>query len=385
MYRPPPYMILFITLLSAVLAPLLGQAALVTQGIQAILGTAPPGVVLGDPGSPSVSVALSPSSTSSGLVVLASSSQQLLYNPDFYDSPDGWLCSPGANLSCYWLLSDTGASGGVAAIGGTLPSLSEDVAYILQEVRLPDAGIREAILEARVRLASGVVGLSYYIIGVYDPGNSILYYSSGILQGSYTNVSVNVTSYLEPGGRYYVVVGLYSVSLRSYTVAMHVDWARLYVSFNESVYGGIVLTLNATETVYASLQLVGLDSPGGLDVEVTLYNMTNTSSPLVIRESAVIAGLTSVLELSPSPAGYSSGYINLTTSKTQGNHTMQLVLKYCMQPLELGICVYYNITILVDPPGPRHSPGTIAPANATGVVTPLRGLQVIEVSRSGPG
>ncbi|MEB3861897.1 MAG: hypothetical protein GSR84_06725 [Desulfurococcales archaeon] len=377
--KPALYTILF-TLFS-LLSITSYAVAFATLGLGGSLLPVSPGLVLGDPGLPQVYVTLSPSNTTGEVVVVASNRQQVIYNPDFYSSPDGWLCSPGSSLSCYWLPGDTGASGGVAAIGGNLPSLSSDSAFILQEVRMPDSGLNQVVMEARVRLSQGVPGLASYIVGVYDPVNSSLYYASGVLQSTYTVVSVNLTGYLEPGRNYYAVVGLYAVSLASYTVEMLIDWANLYVDTNESTYTGPLLLVNASERVYTSLTLAALDSPGGLDAEITLTNLSATSTPITIENSTVTSSSTSEIMLDVPPPGYTSGRINLTTSKVDGNHTLGLQLRYCTLPGGLGACVYYNITLVIDPPGPPYRwVGNPTPASISGARIPVSSLIPLEVA-----
>ena len=379
MPRNPALHATLFTLLS--LLSIVGYAvAFASLAMQCSLATTPPSLVLGDPSLPPVQASLSPSNTSAEVVVFTSNSQQILYNPDFYSSPDGWLCSAGTNLTCYWLPGDTGASGGVAAIGGVLPTLSSDSAYVVQEVRMPNASLTQVVMEARVRLSQGIPGLSSYIVGLYDPVNSSLYYTSGLLQTGYTVVTVNLTGLVEPGGRYYAVVGLYTVSLISFTVEMLIDWVNLYVNTSESTYSGPILKINASERIHASLLLKSLDSPGGLNVEITLTNLTSTSTPITVENSIVTSSSTSEVIFDVPPPGYTSGRINISTSKVQGNHTLWLELRYCTLPGSLGPCVYYNITLTIDPPGALYTwKGNPVTASVEEASIPVYSLTTIEV------
>ena len=310
---------------------------------------APP-LTLEDVNASGVTASIAQSGTSGVATVQASNSLQLLYNPDFYSSPDGWLCSPGSSLSCSWIPSDTGASGGVGGIGGSPGFLSTDSAFIAQQVVIPSGvTITSAVVEARLRLASGATALSNWIIGLYDPSTGNFYTASGQPSQSYTVYTVDFSQVVSPGSSYYVAVGLIALGLPGVYYELRVDWVTFNITTTEYTYSGPVLGVNTSSTVYGWLELAGLDVLQ-LDAEVRLANLTTQSDPIVISSGEPLTESTSMIELAPPPQGYNSGYIHVSMSKASpGIHTVYLRLVYCTEPGG-GACVYYPVTLELDPP-----------------------------------
>ncbi len=356
---------------SAVLLSLLaalGLAAVVVRGTpwvyeptSATLSFVEPGLVLGAVNSTQSSASIGPAGASANVTVVASNTSQLVSNPDFYSSPDYWYCSPGQSLSCYWIPSDTGASGGVAVIYGTLSAGESDSAFIYQPVTMPNASIASITMAVRARIASQPILVNWivYVMGLYDPDTQqyVAYqtFTPTITYQTFT-LSINPSS-VTPGKQYLVVVGV-AVDMSSIvlinTEDFRIDSVTLTVSTETATFSGNVLGLNATEGVfYARLVLVGLNASGSLNASITIANLTGYSStPITISGGEALSGATSFVELNSASnvPGYYTGWVRVEASKGQaGNSTLYLYLEACTAPGGAGACSYYPLEIVIDP------------------------------------
>lgn len=358
----------WITLLLSIAALVQVALASVTAfyPIAVSLGPVQPVHVLLDPGTPGVTVDLGASNTSARVVVVAGNQLQLLKNPDFYSDPNYWYCSPGAYLSCYWLSSDTGASGGVVELGGAMPADgSSDFVALYQPVTIP-ATASQVVISARLRLvAARFISIYRYYVGLYDPDTGYLYGTSGYtLSYTYTTVSANLTGLVQPGKTYYAVVALNATSLSFFwpstiqaTITVNVDSVYLYVTTSSYTFSGAILEINGSSTAYGRLVLANADAQGDLSANITLANTTAVApGQITVSGGNVISSETGWIPLGPPPPGYTSGSILLDTIKgTATNSTLLMDLEICYGGPGQGACVHYPVELVIDPPG-CHAP-----------------------------
>ncbi len=311
------------------------------------------------------------------MYIEAGNQAQLLVNPDFYDNPSGWFCSPGSYLDCSRLPGDSGSSGGVASISGSIQLFNRDTAFILQEVTIPSGvTITSAVVEARLRLESGVSLLANWIVGIYDPATSNFYYYYGMPDASYTIYILDFTTVVSPGSTYYVMVGLDAQGLFGLVYDLRVDWVYLNITTSEYTFSNSILALDARQDVYAWLQVESLS--GVFNAEIRISNMTTVSDPIVIDAGTLINRDTSVIRLSIPPSGYYSGYIDLDVAKASpGIHTVDLTLSYCTIETLQGACVSYPLRLEIDPP--IHRP-QIAQPDGTGIVVNVTSLDLDNIT-----
>lgn len=329
-----------------------------------------PAHVLLDPGTPGVTATLGTSNTSAQVLVVAGNQLQLLQNPDFYSDPNYWYCSPGNYLSCYWLGSDTGASGGVVELGGTMPADgSSDIVVLYQPVTIPPTA-EQVVISARLRLATSRLIASYqYYVGLYDPDTGNFYGTSGYtLPYTYTTVSADLTGLVEPGKTYYALVALSASSISFWlpivqaTIYVNVDSVYLYVSTSSYTFSGVVLEVNGSATAYGRLVLVSASAQDDLSANITLSN-TTTSAPgqITITNGATVSNDTGWIPLGPPPQGYTSGSISLSAVKgSAANSTLLLDLELCYGGPGLGACVHYPVELVIDPPPACRAPKATA-------------------------
>lgn len=320
-----------------------------------------------DPGSSQVSVNISPTRTNATSVVLMSNTAQIVKNPDFYSSPDNWFCaSSTANLSCYWLPSDTGASGGVGNIYGYLTPPSSSLrlyqysAYLYTNVTFPATQISSIYLIVRSGYWSEAGIITIYAAGLVDPSTGSTVWSQTLNPGqsSYSTDILSVsTSSVSPGKTYVLAIGLTTYLLGLLgggLVDFRVDSAYLYVITTNYAYSGPVIKLNNTDSnsYYARLILYSSDIDPNLTVNITLKNVNGESStPIEIKNGSVVQDETSELQLPPPPSGYTSGQIEISGYKpNQTNSTLILSFTYCSEPFEMGVCVTYPFKLVLDPP-----------------------------------
>ena len=324
-----------------------------------------PSYILLNPETLNTTVSLGPSLASANATITASNYTQLVKNPQFYNNPDYWYCSPGSYLSCYWLASDTGAVGGVASIAGTIPALSYDSALIYQEVSVPNVPIESAYMYVTIRYAADSVYLTYWFVGIYDPATSNTYVSYGYYTPTtYTTYLVNLTGYVQPGKTYYVFVGVEGLTLfNSGSIDFRIDSVYFTVTTQYYVFSNTVLGINATTSssppVYSRLVLSSATIEPGLNASISLVNVSSAkSTAITITNGVVETQATSWIELAPTVSGYSSGYIYVNVSKpSQANSTLLLYLETCSGSSPgMGACTYYPVQLVIDPRG-------VAPVN----------------------
>ncbi len=317
---------------------------------------------------PNTTVVLGPNETSANITLIASNQLQILQNPDFYSSPEYWLCIPGNYLSCYWASSDIGASGGIIEIRGTMPTNgTSDAAFIIQEVTIP-ATAQSIVIEARMRLALSLFIDSYtWYLGLYDPVAQVLYGTAGTSLGLfYSNISVNLTGYIEPGKTYYALVGISATSSNislpipipiSALIQLNIDGVYVYVNTSTYTFSGSILEVNTTNaTAWGRLVFSQINSPENINATIELFNATGASSGKILVVNSVPQNVsTNWVLLGPPPTGYTSGYIWLEASKNEAaNSTLYIFLELCYGGPGLGACAYYPLSIVIDPPKNIH-------------------------------
>lgn len=309
---------------------------------------------------------ISPTRTNASSVVSMSNIAQIIHNPDFYSGPDNWFCARKntSNLTCYWISSDTGASGGVGEIYGYLSSNSfyQDSAYLYTTITFPDTQISSIYLLVRSGYWSEAGFLTIYAAGLVDPSNGSTVWSQTLNPGqsSYSTDVLSIsTSSITPGKTYILAIGLTTYLLGGWWndggyVDYRIDSAYLYILTSNYVYSGAVIGLNNTDstTYYAHLTLYPSNLDPNLKVNITLTNINGESStPIRIENGTIVQGETSELQLPPPPNGYTSGYIKVSGYKSNNtNTTLTLSFTYCSQSQQMGVCVSYPFKLVLDPP-----------------------------------
>lgn len=322
-----------------------------------------PSHILLAPTTPNVTVVLGSNETSANVTVITSNRLQLLQNPDFYSSPDYWLCIPGNYLSCNWSSSDIDASGRVVQIEGYIPlNGTSDAAFIVQSVTIPTTA-QSIIIEARMKAFSLFVANYTWYLGLYDPETGIFYgaVNSTNLNPTYTDIAVNLTGSIVPGRTYYALVGINAtsynlsswlpISLSAY-IQLSIDSVYLYVNTSTYTFSGAVIGINTTNaTAWGRLVFSQMSSQSGLNASLELFNATGASSgKLVVLDGIVQNVSTNWVILGPPPPGYTSGYVMLETSKTSPtNSTIYLLLELCYGGPGAGACTYYPLSVTIDP------------------------------------
>ena len=319
-----------------------------------------PPLVFVDPGAEGVSTSIDPTRTYASVLVRASNLVQLVDNPDFYSSPDGWYCSPGAYLSCYWLPSDAGASGGVGQIYGGVPARTTDYAFLVQEVAMPLSAILSINVTLTHRLARRPpLSATYYVVGLWDPQANDwawLYYEAIAPSAAYSTVTLQVPAdSVSPGRSYYLAIGLYvSTRLLPGTADYRVDGAYLHVLTEDYTFSGSALLVNDTDgkRYYAKLVVKSYSLAPDLDANITLVNVDGVESePIVIVGGLLVSSSTSTIYIPPPPAGYTSARVDLAVAKgSSTTSTLTLALVYYSASGEGGARVEYSIDLSIDPP-----------------------------------
>ena len=346
-------------------------------------------------GAGGIDARIGPNATSANISVVASKGiSQVLSNPDAYTSADYWYCVPGTYLSCYYLSSDVGASGGVLQIYGAAEATSRrlttvsDYAFVVQDFRVaaPSSAI-EADVRYRLANSTGTL-LTLLIIMIYDlnTSSSVYTYQTSISQSStysWENISIS-NAQLDPTHVYVFAVGVQFYAILSTwlnpeaIVDFRVDSAYLYVSTTYYTYTGTVLQVNNTVALprYAQLILVGGNVSPDLNCTLSIVSSNPNApqaSPIVIQNGEVVSNTTGIVELDTGSTLYTSGYIELQASKVNAtNSTLVLLLVYYGGPnvtdgeLDVvssngtvglspyqGVVGFYPIIVTIDPGGVR--------------------------------
>ncbi len=358
----PRLLLTFFALTALLAANIAASTVFVYYTASASLVPQRPEVILAEPNSPNVSVTLGPALASASVVVYTSNFAQLVYNPDFFSSPDGWYCAPSASLTCYWLPGDQGASGGVISIESNTSIVFDESAFILQEVTVPNTNIVRVIVNVTLRgdWAFSPTPPMVYEVGLWDPQSSAwawLVYDFPSTQ--YTSYTWDITPYLEPGRRYILAIGMYVVA--GVWPALYVDSAYLSIETSSYVFSQPILAANVTSdrVLYARLKLEALSVNPSLNASIWLVNSTaHESSRITIRNGFPTSWETSWIAVSPPIAGYYAALIQANASKASPtNSSVSLVLEYCTLPQGMGACVSYPVTLIIDPRTalPHHS------------------------------
>jgi len=318
-------------------------------------------VIFLDPGRSDVAVSLGPNSVSADVTVYASNVVDMLNNPDFYSGLDYWFCDPGDYLSCYWLSGDAGASGGVGDIYGYVEVANiytVDDAYLLQFIRMPSSPVVGGVVNIVYKLYDApYIYSSYFTVGFYDPQDGLVWESVGVVlsvSDAYKSTSISVdVSGLEPGREYiFFIHFVILVTLWSGYADFRVDYVQLTFNTQEYSFSGIGLKVNVTSggPYYTRLVLRGWDLDPSLDCNITFINRDLTeSTPIVIKDGAPVSLDTSEVDISIAPAGYSSGWIYLVLSKSDGVSRLTLEFQYYTVSGGGGANVTYPVTIVIDP------------------------------------
>jgi len=333
-----------------------------------------PPLVFLDPGTGGVSVSLDPTRTYASVLVAASNRAQLVKNPDLYSGPDFWYCSPGTYLSCYWLPSDSGASGGVGQIYGRVPASSADYASLIQEVAMPPSAITSLTLSLTHRLARRPpASATYYVVGLWDPEAGTwawVHYAPIAPSATYSAVSLSIPpGSVEAGETYYLAIGIYvSTWLIPGVLDYRVDSAYLYVETAEYTFSGAALAVNDTDgkRYYAKLVVRSYSLAPDLDANITLVNVDGIeSTPIVVEGGVLTSSSTSAIYVPPPPPGYSSAHVDVVVAKGSASiSTLRLALVYYSASGEGGARVEYAIDLAIDPPAGEPS-GQSRAANST--------------------
>ncbi len=337
-------------------------------GTTKLVPVSPP-FILQDPNMTDVYVALGANKTSANVSVKATSGlKEITYNGGFDNNPDGWFFVPGRYLVyAYWLPSLFGASG-VVEIYGDIPPGSYDNASTYECVTLPNASLNELVLNVTYYVRYVPWGFHYLYAGLYDPVASTFVWFSSISPATNTWDTATFfipASFVTPGETYYVFVGFWGLNLfwNYRTFYYFLDEVRLYANLSSPFFQGIVLVGNLTynQSFDAALRLENYVFSGNVNLTLKLVNHTNyESTPIVIRDNALVNDKTSPVRISLAPAGYTSLRINLDVSMDPGSSVnITLTLSYNVD----GVTVYYPIQINVtDPPVANGSSNASGPA-----------------------
>ncbi len=310
-----------------------------------------PELILMEPSGSNVTVALGPARAN--ITVYANRSAQLVYNPNFQSTLDGWYCQPSISLSCYWLPNDKGASGGVAVIGNTNKVVVEnESAFILQEITVPDSGIVRASLNVTLK-GEWKSSPFYFEVGIWDPQTAAwAWRTSDVPPRKYTVYTWDITPYLQPGKRYIVAIGV-NVT-RSSRPALYVDSVYLTIETDSYTFSQPILAANVTSNriLYARLELEAATADPSLNASLWLVNSTaGETSHITIVNGAPSTTETGWIAVAPSPEGYYALLVRANVSKTSStNSVIELTLKYCTLPQGMGACVSYPVILTIDPP-----------------------------------
>lgn len=313
-----------------------------------------PEIILAEPNSLNVTVFLGPARASASVIVYAGNFAQLVYNPDFFSSPDGWYCAPSASITCYWLPGDQGASGGVVSIESNTSVVLDESAFIFQEITIPSANIVRVLVNVTLRgeWAFSPTPPMVYEIGLWDlQSNSWAWLVYGFPAAEYTSYSWDITPYVEQGRRYILAIGMYVIA--GVWPALYVDSAYLTVETSSYVFSQPILAVNVTSdrVLYARLRLEALSADSSLNASIWLANsIAHESSRITIRNGSPINWETGWIAVSPPVAGYYAALIQVNASKASPtNSSVSLVFEYCTLPQGMGACVSYPVSLVIDP------------------------------------
>lgn len=323
-----------------------------------------PELVLASPYSQEINVTIGPAAASALVVARASPYSQLVYNPDFYDAPDGWYRNETSRLSCYWIPSDAGASGGVYVIAANFTgTVTREAAYVYQEVEVPASRIINATLYVTLRGERRGPPFFYYDVKIIDAENhTTVWEASGRPPKGYTTLTWDVTGHLDPGRRYIIAVGM--LVERSKEPALYIDNVYLTVETETAAISQPILAANVTSSnvLYVRVKLESIEADPSLNATIRLVNASGAeSTPIRVVNGTPLEAETSWLEAGPAPQGYYSLLVRVNATKEIASiSTLNLTLEYCTAPGGMGACVSYPVTLVLDPPPTRGAIGSSA-------------------------
>ena len=214
-------------------------------------------------------------STSVNSSATLTANPSVITNPDFYSSADPWLCSrySAGNLGCYWLSSDTGASGGVAQIYGV--TSGADYAFVVQGFTVPQ-NVTSATITVIWKLVSTLsLAFTFIEVIVYDATNNqtVYWYNTTIsTSNTYTTTTLTMNAALYTTNQYYFYVGIYVYQLLAIqgTVDFRVDYANIELSGLYPSFSGELVRINATQNATARLVITSYYVVGEWNGTITL-------------------------------------------------------------------------------------------------------------------
>jgi hypothetical protein len=179
------------------------------------------------------------------------------------------------------------------------------------------------------------------VVGTGTDGNITVYYPSGAVCLVYKPAQGDTIL----GGDVYLIQGGAVVYLGANYTSANVT-ATISTS-NTSMVFLSASNNDSSKPYYARLILdVSSSIVSGLTCNVTLYNSTTTSTPITVSSGQVVSSATSFIQI---PAGGSAN-LSFTGYASSTGLTMRLnmLLEYCSQPGEQGVCVYYPVSLTLN-------------------------------------
>jgi hypothetical protein len=183
------------------------------------------------------------------------------------------------------------------------------------------------------------------VVGTGVDGNITVKYPDGTLCLLYKPASGDT---ILGGDIYTITQGSLATSLGANYTSASVT-ASIWES-NGNLTGIIFLSVSNNDfskPYYARLILDSSTSTiSGLTCNVTIYTSTITSTPITVSSGQVVSSATSFIQI---PAGGSAN-LSFTGYASSTGLTMRLnmLLEYCSQPGEQGVCVYYPVSLTLN-------------------------------------
>jgi len=179
------------------------------------------------------------------------------------------------------------------------------------------------------------------VVGTGVDGNITVYYPTGAVCLVYKPAPGDTIL----GGDVYTIQGGAAVYLGANYTSANVT-ATISTSSTSMVFLSAINN-DSLKPYYARLILDSSTSAiSGLTCNVTLYNSTTTSTPITVSSGQVVSSATSFIQV---PAG---GTANLSftgyASSTGLTMRLNMLLEYCSQPGEQGVCVYYPVSLTLN-------------------------------------
>jgi len=179
------------------------------------------------------------------------------------------------------------------------------------------------------------------VVGTGTDGNITVYYPSGAVCLVYKPASGDTIL----GGDVYLIQGGAVVYLGANYTSANVT-ATISTSSTSIVFLS-ASNNDSSKPYYARLILdVSTSIVSGLTCNVTLYTSTTTSTPITVSSGQIVSSATSFIQI---PAGGSAN-MSFTGYASSTGLTMKLnmLLEYCSQTGEQGVCVYYPVSLTLN-------------------------------------